>query len=64
MSAHPYTDGGMPRFESIALELLEYKVAEYRATRVVRGGVESMWELLGQLTNAREHLTTEERRRF
>lgn len=54
----------MPRFESIALELLEYKVAEYRATRAVRGGVESMWELLGQLSNAREHLTTDERKRF
>ncbi|MFO7544275.1 MAG: hypothetical protein R6W77_02145 [Trueperaceae bacterium] len=54
----------MPRFESIALELLEYKVAEYRATRAVRGGVESMWDLLGQLTNARERLTTDERRRY
>ena len=54
----------MSRFESIALELLEYKVAEYRATRAVRGGVESMWDLLGQLTNSRERLTTDERRRY
>lgn len=54
----------MPRFETIALELLEYKAAEYRASRAVRGGTEAMWELLAHLTRERDRLTGDERRRF
>lgn len=53
-----------PRLESIALELLEYKVDEYRATRTVRGGLPSLWELLGMLNRERERLGAEERSRL
>ncbi len=53
-----------PRLESIALELLEYKVDEYRATRSVRGGLHSLWELLGLLNRERERLTSAERVRL
>lgn len=53
-----------PRLESIALELLEYKVDEYRATRSVRGGLQSLWELLGMLNRERERLSGDERSRL
>ncbi len=52
------------KLESIALELLEYKVDEYRSTRTVRGGLPSLWELLGMLNRERERLTAEERNRL
>ncbi len=53
-----------PRLESIALELLEYKVDEFRAKRMVRGGMQSLWELLGLLNRERERLSSEERARL
>ncbi len=54
----------LPRLESIALELLEYKVEEFSATRKVRGGSASLWELLGMLKRERGQLNTEERGRL
>ncbi|MBX3139584.1 MAG: hypothetical protein KF875_02395 [Trueperaceae bacterium] len=53
-----------PRLESIALELLEYKVEEYGSTRLVRGGLSSVWELLGMLNRERERLSAAERARL
>jgi hypothetical protein len=52
------------RLESIALELLEYKVEEFRAKRMVRGGMQSLWELLGVLNRERERLSADERGRL
>ncbi len=54
----------MLKLESIALELLEYKVAEYRATRQVRGGVSAMWDLFGHLTREMGSLSQAERDRL
>ena len=50
--------------ESIALELLEYKVADMLAKRTVRGGTEAMWELLAQITRGSTTLSRDERERF
>lgn len=54
----------MPRLESVALDLLEYQVEEYRSTRQVRGGRDRMWELYGYLGQEIASLTGEERQRF
>lgn len=54
----------LPRLESIALELLEYKVEEFSATRKVRGGSASLWELLSMLQRERGQLNDEERVRL
>ncbi len=54
----------MLRLESLAVELLEYKAAEYRATRQVKGGNKSLWDLVAMLSQERERLSVEERRRF
>ena len=54
----------MPLLESVVLELLEYKVQEFRTKRDVRGGTESMWELIAHLGRERDRLGSEERRRF
>jgi len=54
----------MSLLEALALELLEYKVEEYVAKRTVRGGVKTMWDLLGMLTRDRERLTGEQRKRL
>jgi len=54
----------MLKLESVALELLEYKVSEYRATRQVRGGVDGMWELYGHLSRQMTSLNQEERARL
>jgi len=54
----------MLKLESVALELLEYKVAEYRATRKVRGGLAGMWELYAHLNRQSSALSQEERGRF
>jgi hypothetical protein len=54
----------MLKLESVALELLEYKVSEYRATRQVRGGVNAMWELYGHLSRQMTSLSQEERTRL
>lgn len=54
----------MLRLESLALELLEYKAAEYRASRVVKGGNQSLWNLVAMLSQERDRLSAEERRRF
>ncbi|MEJ2291533.1 MAG: hypothetical protein P8Y05_07440, partial [Deinococcales bacterium] len=54
----------MLKLESVALELLEYKVSEYRATRQVRGGVAAMWELYGHLSRQMASLSQEERARL
>jgi len=54
----------MLKLESVALELLEYKVSEYRATRQVRGGVDGMWELYGHLSRELMSLNQEERTRL
>lgn len=54
----------MLKLESVALELLEYKVTEYRATRQVRGGVAAMWELFGHLNRQTSSLSQNERDRL
>lgn len=54
----------MYRLESLALELLEYKAEEYGAKRVVRGGNQTLWNLVALLTRERDRLTTEERQRL
>lgn len=54
----------MPNLESIALELLEYKVEEYQRTRQVRGGTASMWDLDTHLAREAGALPAEERRRL
>jgi hypothetical protein len=54
----------MLKLESVALELLEYKVSEFRATRQVRGGVSGMWELYGHLGRQMAALSQEERERL
>ena len=54
----------MLKLESVALELLEYKVAEYRATRKVRGGLSGMWELFAHLNRQTGVLSQEERSRL
>lgn len=54
----------MLRLESLALELLEYKAAEYRARRTVKGGNQSLWNLVAMLTQERDRLSAEERKRL
>lgn len=54
----------MPRPETIALELLEYKVADLQADRQVRGGTASIWELYHHLSKLAMQLTDQERQRF
>ena len=54
----------MLRLESLALELLEYKAAEYRSQRIVKGGNQSLWNLVAMLTQERDRLTAEERKRL
>lgn len=54
----------MLRLESLALELLEYKAAEFRSTRAVKGGNQSLWNLIAKLSQERERLSSEERRRL
>ncbi len=51
-------------FESIALELLEYKVEEYRESRTVKGGVASLWDLLAVLSREQQRLDAGQRRRL
>ena len=46
------------------MELLDYKVAEYRAKRTVRGGMASLWDLVALLNRDQDRLDTEGRRRF
>lgn len=53
-----------PSLESIALELLEYKVEEYRAKRTVRGGTSSLWDLLALLSREQDRLSSEQRQRL
>ena len=53
-----------PSLEAIALELLDYKVAEYRAKRTVRGGMASLWDLVALLNRDQDRLDAEGRRRF
>lgn len=53
-----------PSLEAIALELLEYKVAEYRAKRTVRGGMASLWDLVALLSRDQDRLDAAGRRRF
>lgn len=48
----------------MALELLEYKVEEYRDRRDVRGGMESVWGLVELLSRESERLSEEQRERF
>ncbi len=54
----------MLKLESLALELLEYKVAEYRSTRQVRGGTAAMWDLFGHLSRESATLSDDERKRL
>jgi hypothetical protein len=54
----------MLKLESVALELLEYKVAEYRSTHSVRGGLSGLWELYAHLNNQTNALSEEERSRL
>lgn len=53
-----------PSLEAIALELLEYKVAEYRAKRTVKGGMASLWDLVALLSRDQDRLDADGRRRF
>ena len=46
------------------MELLEYKVAEYRAKRTVRGGMASLWDLVALLSRDQDRLDVAARRRF
>jgi hypothetical protein len=54
----------MPSIESVALELLEFKIDALVARREVRGGVQSMWELHDLVALGQNALGTEERERF
>lgn len=53
-----------PSLEAIALELLEYKVAEYRAKRTVKGGMAFLWDLVALLSRDQDRLDADGRRRF
>ncbi len=53
-----------PSLEAIALELLEYKVAEYRGKRTVKGGMASLWDLVALLSRDQDRLDADGRRRF
>ncbi len=53
-----------PSLESIALELLEYKVAEYRSKRTVKGGMASLWDLVTLLGRDQDRLDPAARKRF
>lgn len=50
--------------ERIALELLEYKVADIRHRRPVRGGPDSVWQLQRDLEERAEVLEPDDLRRF
>jgi hypothetical protein len=54
----------MPSIESVALELLEFKIDALVARREVRGGVPSLWELHDLVSQGQVTLGTEERERF
>lgn len=54
----------MSEMAAIALELLEYKVEDLRASRPVKGGSESAWELQRTLAAFAGDLDPEGRRRF
>jgi hypothetical protein len=54
----------MSTLESLALELLEYKVDALVARRDVRGGVASLWTLHDLVSRATSTLSADERRRF
>src|SRR5680860_37527 len=54
----------MLRLESLALELLEYKAAEYRANGTVKGGNQTLWNLIAMLGQERDRLSAEERKRM
>lgn len=54
----------MPQLESVALELLEYKVEDFRARREIKGGTASLWELVNHLERERDRLDAAQRRRF
>lgn len=46
------------------MELLEYKVAEYRSKRTVKGGTSSMWDLVSLLSRDQDRLDAAGRKRF
>ncbi len=52
----------MPRFEDVALELLEYKVRDLAAGRAPRGGSASAWALYDRLSRSAGMLDDEGRR--
>ncbi len=54
----------MPSLESVALELLEYKIDALVSRRTVRGGVSSMWSLHDVVSKGTTLLESQERRRF
>lgn len=54
----------LPSLEAIALELLEYKIHEFRDTRTVRGGMESVWNLVALLSRDHDRLDPEQRERY
>jgi hypothetical protein len=54
----------MPSVESMALELLEYKIDALVHRRNVRGGITAMWQLHDVIANRPSGLDTEERERF
>lgn len=53
-----------PSLEAIALELLDYKVAEYRTKRTVKGGMSSLWDLVALLNRDQDRLDAAGRKRF
>jgi len=54
----------MPSFESVALELLQYKVDDLLQGRVTRGGPAAAWELLDRLNRSASLMSEEDRRRL
>jgi hypothetical protein len=54
----------MPKFELIALELLEYKVADLKAQRRIDGGPAAAWDLYKDLAGRADALSPSERERF
>ncbi len=54
----------MPHLEGVVLELLEYKIDDFRARRPVRGGNASLWDLVNHLERERDRLSGAERQRF
>lgn len=59
-----YTRGNVRELAKVALELLEYKVADVREGRPVIGGAESAWSLQRRLVGLANDLAPEERRKL